>query len=92
MKFFSDPNHVIIERTKNNVTGIISNRVKCKFDDNGELETQDIKLIEKLKQHFKFESTESTIKKCKKCNFETDNNGSLMAHYREHKKEDKNNV
>ena len=26
--------------------------------------------------------------KCKKCNFETDNNGSLMAHYREfHKKE-----
>lgn len=26
--------------------------------------------------------------KCKKCEFETDNKGLLMAHYREHKKEE----
>jgi hypothetical protein len=90
MKFYGNPSELINTRKK--VNGAFKLIPLFRFNSCGEFETQDIKLIEKLKQHFKFESTESTIKKCKKCNFETDNNGSLMAHYREHKKEDKNNV
>jgi hypothetical protein len=60
------------------------------FDDKGEYETENPILIKALSQHFEIveEIKEEKPKmKCKHCEFETDNKGLLMAHYREHKKE-----
>lgn len=68
-----------------------------RFDSNGIYETENPRLIKLLSR--KFETAEETIKepehetenkvfKCKKCNFETDNQGILMRHYKDHKKEE----
>lgn len=76
-----------------------------RFDDNGEYETENTRLIARLKNRFgheepktvieepkKIEETKeniiaSTVYRCKKCDFETENKGLLLAHYRGHKKE-----
>lgn len=70
------------------------------FDNNGRFETDNEILCKILKQHFEVEEEVSENKeiqaevketfKCKKCDFETDNKGLLMAHYKEkHPKEGK---
>lgn len=90
MKFYGNPNETIIERKYNQFTKKQLNKKLFVFDNNGEFQTEDIKLIEKLKQHFKYENNaieSDKIFKCKKCDFTTNNQGELLAHYRQHKKE-----
>ncbi len=92
MKFQYRPNTCVIDYEK---------LVKiCMFDENGFYETDNPKKIEWLRKHAKGvkvveESEEKEPKNlpadgfynCKKCDFKTDNNGTLMAHYRkEHPK------
>ncbi len=56
------------------------------FDSNGEFETANETLIKVLSQNF--EIAEEETFKCKKCDYETSNKGELLAHYRDHKKEE----
>lgn len=50
MKFKFAQNHTVIQTIKNKQTGVVSGRfVVCKFDEKGELETNDPKLIHILK-------------------------------------------
>lgn len=58
------------------------------FNDKGEFETENAILIKALSQHFEEVKEEAKVYKCKQCDFETENKGLLLAHYREHKKED----
>lgn len=61
-----------------------------KFDEKGEYETDNEVIIKALEPTFEKAKPEPVyrIYQCKKCDFETDNKGYLMAHYRkEHKKE-----
>lgn len=73
-------------------------RTKFIFDANGNFETEDPKLIEWIKKNKNFlkpiteeqkelQTEQPKTMHCKKCGFETDNKGLLMAHYREHKKD-----
>lgn len=71
-----------------------------RFDENGEFETTDETIIEKMKPHFEVkeetqtkpdepitEITNETLIKCKKCEAEFENKGLLLAHIRkEHPK------
>jgi len=58
--------------------------------------SQHFEAVEPTKEHIKQEIAEpikeeikDNVYKCKKCDFETDNKGELMAHYRKnHKKEE----
>jgi hypothetical protein len=84
MKFYGEPN--LLVNTRKKVNGMYKNTPLFIFDENGEYETEDKRLIEKLKKNFKHENNKF---KCKKCDFETDNMGELLAHYRkEHPKEE----
>jgi hypothetical protein len=49
MKFYGEPNLTVIE--------FRSKKALCKFNDKGEFITEDEKLINKLRQHFKYEET-----------------------------------
>jgi hypothetical protein len=71
---------------------------KFVLDENGEYETDDPKMIDWIKKNKNFLKPvedekkeaieEKKMHKCKKCDFETENSGLLMAHYRkEHPKE-----
>jgi len=86
MKFYSEPNHAVMERKVNKQTNTPFSKVLFSFDEKGEYETTDEKLISKLKQHFKYD--EENKKHCKKCDFICDNHGELLQHYRTHKKEE----
>ena len=76
MKFFATPDHTLVERDRK------TNKIKniYKFDKKGEFITDDVKLIDKLKMHFKFE--EKKIYQCKHCEFTTDSRGLLGSHYK----------
>lgn len=75
---------LVRERTKQRFTGIIKMVSLFTFDANGEYQTDDIRLITKLKRKFRYEE----LHKCKKCDYTCDNKGLLKAHYREkHPKE-----
>jgi hypothetical protein len=95
-RFFSDPNRP--------VTDAVTGKRLLKFDEKGEYVTLDPILVRRMETRFRKEEIElveakeqtepakepEPVKtlKCKKCDFETDNNGALMAHYRkDHKKE-----
>lgn len=90
MKFYSDiPNlHIVRQRHRGNGT---ESFLLCKFDDNGELESNDSEIIRQLQNIYRHDEVEERkIEKpktyqCKKCNFKTDNQGTLMRHYKEHK-------
>lgn len=45
MKFYFGQNHTVIQNVTNKQTGAVNRFVVCKFDENGELETNDPKLI-----------------------------------------------
>ena len=90
MKFYGTPNMLV--RVKN-----LKPFRSIRFDDKGEFETDNPRLIARLKTRFEFgEKTEPKEKKklpadgfynCKKCDYKTDNKGELLAHYRtEHPK------
>lgn len=86
MKYKYEPNCHIVDYE--------AGRTKFIFDANGNFETEDPKLIDWIKKNKNFlkpipEEEKESIKlmHCKKCDFTTDNNGALMAHYRkEHPK------
>jgi hypothetical protein len=75
MKFYGNPNELVVNRRK--INGVIKNIPLFTFNEKGEYETVDEKLIEKLKQHFKYDE-----KHCKKCDFTCENQGELLSHYR----------
>ena len=92
MKFYSDIPNLSIIRPRNRGNGTES-YLLCKFDENGELESNDAEIIRQLRNIYRHEEAEekqdkpnSKMMKCKKCSFETENKGELLAHYREHKK------
>lgn len=82
MKFFGTPN-LLVKDSKND------DKPLFRFNDNGEFETEDERLIKRLKQHFKFEdNVKSDSIQCKKCERTFDTKGDLLAHYRkDHPKE-----
>jgi hypothetical protein len=83
MKFYGEPN--LLVNTRKKVNGMYKNTPLFRFDKNGEYNTDDEKLINKLKPNFKYEKNY----KCNKCNFETDNMGELLQHYKhKHPKEE----
>lgn len=85
MKFYGNSNELVSSRKYNNMKKHTEQKPIFRFDNNGEYETDNPDMIERLKPHFKH----SASLKCKKCDFETENKGLLMAHYREmHPKED----
>jgi len=51
MKFKYGQNHTVVQTIKNKVTGVTNRFAVCKFDDNGELETTDKKIIHVLQNH-----------------------------------------
>jgi hypothetical protein len=85
MKYFGQPNLTIVDYKKVKKVFV--------FDENGEYETDDLKIIEfmkKKKNFIKCEETTTTppkgeeikLKHCKKCDFACENQGELLAHYR----------
>jgi hypothetical protein len=89
MKFKGEPN--LFVRINIKFHQRLCGRKGFSFDANGEFETENLNLINLLKRSFeevKEEAEKAKTFKCKKCDFETENSGQLMAHYRkEHKKE-----
>jgi hypothetical protein len=70
-------------------------KVKFRFDENGEFETEDMKLIEWIRKNKNFLKPIEEEKRlpadglynCKKCSYSTTNKGELMRHYKhEHPK------
>lgn len=82
MKFYGEPNQLVKERKRKQFTMGIINKPLFRFDENGEYETNDPILIEKLKRKFKYDEKSYS---CKKCDFTTNNKGELLAHYKTHK-------
>ena len=66
MKFYSEPNHTVTKREVNKITKRATLKVLFKFDEQGEYTTTDTKLIEKLKQHFRYEEEVKETKLTKK--------------------------
>jgi hypothetical protein len=82
MKYFGEPGMTIIDYKKL--------KKVFQFDEKGEFETNDPKLITWMKKNKNFIRCEETPSfKCKKCDFTTPNKGELLQHYKkEHPKED----
>ena len=78
MKFYGSPHELVT--TAKRINGAIKSIPLFTFDENGEHETTDENLIEKLRLHFKYDQ-----RHCKKCDFTCDNQGELMSHYKTHK-------
>lgn len=83
MKFKAEPNLYV--RISNKIVQRTTGLKGFTFNDKGEYETENPMMINVLSQNF--EKVEEELFKCKKCDFETDNKGELLAHYRQHKKE-----
>lgn len=61
----------------------------CKFDEKGELDTEDTEVIRQLINIYRHDrpdkkesNTGDATAKCKKCGAEFENKGLLMAHYK----------
>ena len=84
IKFKGEPNLTV---RFNPPIGLVKH---VKFDDKGEFTTDNERIIKRFMSKFdsvpyKEEQTEQY--QCKKCDFETDNKGALLAHYKsEHPK------
>lgn len=85
MKFYGEPNTLVKTRKRKQFSTEVTMKPLFRFDENGEYETTDERLIQKLKKKFKYE--EEKTYKCKKCEYETTNKGELLAHYRKHKED-----
>ena len=86
MKFYGPPNVLLRVRNMKPIRAI-------RFDGNGEYETENPRLIARLKTRFKYEEPAEKPKQqkklpadgfynCKKCDFKTENQGDLLVHYR----------
>lgn len=96
MIFKGEPN--LFVRFSNKTVIRVTGKKGFYFNDKGEYETNNDLLCRVLKQHF--EQTENSVtddkppeelnvKHCKKCEFTCENQGQLLAHYREvHPKEE----
>ena len=78
MKFYGEPGMLVSERVRKPFTMEYKMKPRFRFDENGEFETDDERLIKKLKTKFKYDEGF----KCKKCGKTFENKGYLMAHYR----------
>lgn len=87
MIFKGEPNHYV--RFSNKAVIRMTGKKGFYFDESGRYETMNELLCKVLKQHFEVEEEEKKTKHCKKCDFTCDNQGELLAHYREmHPKEE----
>ena len=78
MIFAGEPNLLV------RLTRPIGKMKHFRFNAEGQFNTENERLIKRLQHKF----TVLNSFQCKKCDFTTDNKGLLMAHYREHKKEE----
>jgi hypothetical protein len=85
MKFYGKPGSLVREMRRNPMKEEPEFVPLFRFDKNGEYETSDDRLIQKLKKKFRHEEKMFT---CKKCGYETANKGELLAHYRANHKEE----
>ena len=94
MIFLAEPKLYV--KLSNKIVNRVTGLKGFYFDDKGEYKTENELIIRVLKQNFgvkeelsKYESeqAETVSFKCKKCDYETDNKGELLAHYKQHKKE-----
>ena len=92
MKFFGTPNMLVKERKRKPFSTEYKLVPILRFNENGEYETDDPKLIEKLKRKVKTEQPkiENKIYNCKHCEYTTEDRVKLMQHYKTHKLEVKN--
>ena len=74
MKYIGEPHCTVID--------YYNNKKVFQFDEKGEFITEDEKLIKWMKENKNFIKCENDSYKCKKCDFETDNMGLLLSHYR----------
>ena len=74
IKFKGEPNLTV---RFNPPIGLIKH---VKFDDKGEFTTDNERIIKRFMS--KFDSVLAKEYQCKKCEFKTDNTGTLLAHYR----------
>lgn len=81
MIFIGQPNLYV--KISNKYVQRATNKKGFYFDSNGEFETDNEILIKVLQQNF--ETKEVKKYKCKQCEYETENKGELLAHYRTHK-------
>lgn len=58
MKFYAEPNHLIIDRN--------TYKPLFRFNEQGEYETNDERLIERLKPYFRYENNEIKIERVNK--------------------------
>ena len=99
MKFKAEPNLYV--KLNNKIVQRVTGLKGFTFDENGEYKTEVDLMIRVLKQSFEVKEeieeeipeyenkqVETVSFKCKKCDYETDNKGELLAHYRQHKKGD----
>lgn len=88
MKFYGTPNMLVKEKKRKPMSTDFVFKPLFRFNADGEFETNNEKLISKLKRRFEYEK----LKQCKKCDFKTENMGELLLHYRkEHPKGDDKN-
>lgn len=93
MKFFGTPGLLVRVRSTKPIRFF-------RFDENGVFETNNQRLIRRLKARFRYEEEGNAVQKsaeekasanifiCKKCGYEAENRGKLLAHCRTaHKKE-----
>ena len=79
MKFGGVPNQrVRIKQTKQRINHRFPKVIK--FDKRGIYETESELMIKLLKERFPI--VPNPVYKCKKCDFETENKGLLLAHYK----------
>lgn len=81
MKFYGEPNQLVKERKRKPMSREIAVKPLFRFDEKGEYETTDKRLIEKLKKKFRYEEII-----CKKCGEEFENKGQYLAHMKTHKR------
>lgn len=87
MKFFGEPNMLVRERRRKPLSQEVTTKPLLRFDNNGEYETDDPRIIAKLKRRFRYE--EAKILHCTKCDFTTHNTGILLQHYQKEHPKDK---
>lgn len=84
MKFLGTPNSLIRMNIRKNM--LFLNKPIGRFDNNGIFETDNIKIIDRMKGKFQvyedIPAISNTLKHCKKCDFTCENQGELLAHYR----------
>lgn len=86
MIFKGEPN--LFVRISNKMFQRATGKKGFYFDENGRYETDNELMIKILKQHFPVEEEEIKKYHCKKCDYETENKGELLAHYRQSHKEE----